>query len=296
MAAVSKLIGSVISYSGEGRTLSDRDTTARPRGGRETKAGWIAVVGQWRKGHLRLPLPYAHAVELAGGTPRVLSTFDLGPTEEIPDDLDVLQDIDPYDSSVLEGASGLIIPGGGDIDPELYGRKRHPRTHNVSQRRDRFELTLLSEAMERDMPVLAICHGMQLLNVHEGGTLNQHLLDDPNKLDHYRDRPMAEPAHSVTFKEGNMLAEVMGAQTVQVNTHHHQGLDDVPATLEPVGWAEDGVLEAVIHRDHSWVVGVQWHPEAMAPVHKDELALFESFVDAARRYERSSTGVRAQSA
>ena len=254
------------------------------------------MVGQWRKGHLRVPIPYAHAVELAGGNPKVISTFDLGPTEEVPDDLEVIRNIDPYDASVLDGASGLLIPGGGDIDPELYGRKRHPRTHNVSQRRDRFELTLLTEAMDRDMPILAICHGMQLLNVHQGGTLDQHLLDDAKKLDHYRDRPMAEPAHSVALKEGSLVAEVMGGPSVQVNTHHHQGLDDVADSLEPVGWSEDGVLEAVVEKNHSWVVGVQWHPEAMAPVARDELAIFESFVDAACKYESSASGVRAQSA
>lgn len=284
--------------------MSDRDTTARPsrgsRDGREDDGGgdngWIAVVGQWRKAQLRLPMTYCHAVELAGGDPKVISTFELGPSEEPPDDLDVIMNIDPYDATVLEGASGLLIPGGGDIDPELYGRKRHPRTHNVSQRRDRFELTLLTEAFERDMPVFAICHGMQLLNVHEGGTLNQHLLDDPKKLDHYRDRPMAEPAHSVSFEQDSMLAEIMGSVSVQVNTHHHQGLDDVAASLQPIGWSEDGVLEAVAHRDHSWVVGVQWHPEAMAPVARDELALFESFLQAARRYEETATDVRAQSA
>ena len=303
MAAVSKRIASVITgNSGEGRTLSDRDTTARnargshEAGGDQSSPGWIAVVGQWRKAQLRIPVPYAHAVELAGGRPRVISTFDLGPTEEVPEGLDVITNIDPYDASILEGASGLVIPGGGDIDPELYGRKRHPRTHNVSQRRDRFELTLLTEAFENDLPVLAICHGMQLLNVHDGGTLNQHLLDDPQKLDHYRDRPIAEPAHKVSFKEGSLLAEIMGDTTVAVNTHHHQGLDDVGPSLEPIGWSEDGVLEAVIHKDHSWVVGVQWHPEAMAPVHKDELAIFEAFVEATQRYERSTTGLTAQSA
>ena len=277
--------------------MSDRDTTARAgRGSRERKS-WIAVVGQWRKAQLRLPIPYAHAVELAGGNPKVISTFELGPTEEVPEGLEVITNLDPYDASVLENASGLVIPGGGDIDPELYGHKRHPRTHNVSQRRDRFELSLLTEAFERDMPVLAICHGMQLLNVHEGGTLNQHLLDDEKKLDHYRDRPMAEPAHGVSLREGSMLAEVMGSVSVQVNTHHHQGLDDVADTLDPIGWSEDGVLEAVVHKEHSWVLGVQWHPEAMAPVHKDELAIFESFVEATRSYERSSAGeVTARSA
>jgi len=271
--------------------LSDRDTTART-----SRRARVAVVGQWRKSQLRLPIPYAHAVELAGATPKVVSTFELGPTQEVPEGLEVVDALDPYDTSALEDVSGLVIPGGGDIDPELYGHTRHPRTHNVSLRRDRFELELISEALQRDMPILAICHGMQLLNVHEGGTLNQHLLDDPKKLEHYRDRPMAEPAHSVGLREDSLLAEVMGSVSVQVNTHHHQGLDDVAETLHPIGWSEDGVLEAVVHKDRSWVLGVQWHPEAMAPVHQDELAIFESFVEAARNYEKSATGVTARSA
>jgi putative glutamine amidotransferase len=260
------------------------DTTASER--------WVAVVGQWRKSHLRVPLPYATAVEMAGGHPKVLSPFHLPANEELPDDLEVHEDLDPYDASPLEGACGLVIPGGGDIDPELYGRPRHPRTHQVSQRRDRFELTLLGEALERDMPVLAICHGMQLLNVHFGGTLNQHLLDDPKKLDHYRDRPIAEPAHSVAFKEGTLLEEIFGDVRADVNTHHHQGLEDVGAPLEEIGWAEDGVLEAVVSKEHSWVLGVQWHPEAMAPVDKKELAIFEAFVEASRNYA-GITNIRA---
>ena len=126
--------------------------------------------------------------------------------------------------------------------------------------------------------------------------MNQHLLDDPKKLDHYRDRPMAEPAHSVALTESSLLADVMDAVSVRVNTHHHQGLDEIAETLEPIGWSEDGVLEAVTHRDRSWVLGVQWHPEAMAPVHHDELAIFESFVEATRRYEKAATGITAQSA
>ena len=254
------------------------------------------MIGQWRKNHLRVPVPYATAVRLADGDPKVLSTFEQPPHEEFPPDLEVITGLDPYDSSPLEGACGLIIPGGGDIDPELYGRPRHPRTHNVSQRRDRFELTLLEEALERDMPVLAICHGMQLLNIHLGGTLDQHLLDDPKKLDHYRDRPIAEPAHSVSFTEGSLLSEIFGNVRADVNTHHHQGLENVPAVLEQVGWAEDGVLEAVVSREHSWVVGVQWHPEAMAPVDEKELELFRAFVEATENYRGARSEVTARSA
>ncbi len=269
------------------------DTTAT---GRPAHQGWIAVVGQWRKGHLRVPLPYATAIESAHGRPKVLSTFALSPTDEAPDDLDIVTGLDPYDPSPLHGACGLVIPGGGDVDPELYGRPRHPRTHNVSQRRDRFELTLVAAALERDMPVFAICHGMQLLNVHLGGTLDQHLLDDPAKLDHYRDRPLGEPAHSVAFKEGSLLEGVFSSVRADVNTHHHQGLDTIAPELEEIGWAEDGVLEAVVSREHSWVVGVQWHPEAMAPVDDQEQRLFDAFVAATKRYQGAEAELTARSA
>lgn len=188
--------------------------------------------------------------------------------------------IDPYDASGLDDADALLLPGGGDIDPEWYGCERHPRTHGVSHRRDRFELTLLAEALERDMPILAICHGMQLLNVHLGGTLDQHLADSPNRLQHDRDRPRAEPAHRIRIADDSPLAEIIGATTAPVNSHHHQGLDRVADGLVEIAWAEDGVLEGVYAPGRSWVVGVQWHPEAMAPVDPRQLEIFEDLVAA----------------
>ncbi len=244
----------------------------------------IAVVAQWRKGYARLPVPYSHAVELGGGDVRVVGTFDLPPGSDEPEG-DVILGVDPMDASILDGTSGLLLPGGGDIDPEWYGGERHPRTHNVSHRRDRFELTLLDEALKRDMPVLAICHGMQLLNVHLGGTLEQHLADDPQRLDHDRDRPRAEPVHDVTVEEGNVLADAIGTRA-PVNSHHHQGLGRVGDGFEKIAWAEDGVLEAAYVPDYSWVLAVQWHPEAMADTDERQKAIFERFVDAAAAYER----------
>jgi gamma-glutamyl-gamma-aminobutyrate hydrolase PuuD len=254
--------------------------------------GFIAVVGQWRSGYLRFPLTYAHAVRSAGGDPKVLSTFEAAPGDEISEDFELLAGLDPHDASVLDGAQGLLIPGGGDIDPAWYGCERHPRTHNVNHRRDRFELTLMKEALARDIPILAICHGMQLLNVHFGGTLDQHLADDPRRLDHDRDRPRAEPAHSLRVEPGTLLEEILGPNP-QVNSHHHQGLQRIADELVEVAWAEDDVLEAVVVPSHGWVVGVQWHPEAMAPVDAAERALFEAFVDATHGVETSASEMRA---
>ena len=137
------------------------------------------------------------------------------------------------------------------------------------------------------MPILAICHGMQLLNVHLGGTLEQHLADDPTRIDHDRDRPRAEPVHDVAVEPDSILADAIGTKA-PVNSHHHQGLEIVSDGLRKIAWAEDGVLEGVVASDFSWVLGVQWHPEAMADTDQRQRRIFETFVDAAARFEQDS--------
>ena len=129
---------------------------------------------------------------------------------------------------------------------------------------------------------------MQLLNVHLGGTLDQHLADRGNVLQHDRDRPRAEAAHGTQMDEDSLLAQMIGSATTPVNSHHHQGLERLGGGLEEIAWAEDGVLEGVYVPELSWVVGVQWHPEAMAPVDPRQLAIFEHFVTAAEAGTRSS--------
>ncbi|MDQ3877380.1 MAG: gamma-glutamyl-gamma-aminobutyrate hydrolase family protein [Actinomycetota bacterium] len=227
---------------------------------------------------------------------KALMTFGLPRDEIVPEGVDFELDLDPDDASVLDGASALVLPGGGDIDPQLYGRPRHPRTHKVSYRRDHFEMTLLARALAEGLPVLAICKGMQLLNVHLGGTLIQHLADDATRLEHDRDAPRSDPAHAVTLKKGCKLASVFGTRDIEVNSHHHQGLDDVAPDLEPVAWAEDGVLEAVEHRHRSWVIGVQWHPEAMSDVDPVQAKLFDALIEAARSYDEGMRRTEARSA
>jgi putative glutamine amidotransferase len=254
------------------------------------------VVGQWRRGYARLPVPYETAVEASGGRARVLSTFTLPPGEKVPEGTDAILGLDPSDPAPLQGASGLVLPGGGDIDPEWYGCPRHPRTKNVSHRRDRFELTLLGTALEHDIPVLAICHGMQLLNVLLGGTLDQHLPDVADRLDHDRDRPRAEPVHGIRVKEGSLLERVLGTDEAQVNSHHHQGLEKIGRDLEEIAWSGDGVLEAVEMQGQRWVLGVQWHPEAMAPVDEIQRRIFDAFVQESARAEPVDLAAAAASA
>jgi putative glutamine amidotransferase len=263
----------------------------------EAPQGHIVITGQGLDGAGRIPLLYARAVDAAGGHPRIYSPFTLRDDENIPEKLPVESELEPGDTSCLDGAVGLLLPGGGDIDPALYNRPRHPRTEKVSRRRDDFELAILREALERDMPMFLICRGFQLVHVLLGGTLDQHLADHPERLEHWRDMPRAEPAHEVHVKEGSKLAEILGTTDLEVNSHHHQGPDTVPDELEPVAWATDGVLEGCVMRDRTWVVGVQWHPEVMAPVDHREARLFEHFVRATETYgEAIDSLLKAQSA
>lgn len=247
----------------------------------------IVVAGQWwaDRGSLRPPVHYIRAVQAAGGEAVVVSPFRLQPGEEVPGELgpvDMVTGLDPGDASVMADASGLVVPGGGDVDPAWYGQEPHPRTNNISHRRDGFERTLVLAALERDLPVLAICHGMQLLNVVLGGTLDQHLADRAERLEHDRDQPRTEPVHSVRLEVGTRLRELLGGDEVQVNSHHHQGVDVTAPMLREAAWAGDGVLEAVESPGHRWVIGVQWHPEVMAPVDEAQRRLFDGFVEAAR--------------
>jgi gamma-glutamyl-gamma-aminobutyrate hydrolase PuuD len=252
--------------------------------------GHIVVVGQWREGQGgRLPLPYVDAVRAAGGDAVIYSTFELGPEQDHPAGYEAVMGLEPDDTSPLDDAAGLVLPGGGDIDPARYKRPRHPQSRAINHRRDNFELNLLGEALERDLPVLAICHGMQLLNVHFGGTLHQHLADLPGRVEHDVGWPSPIPIHGVKVVDDSPLAAMLGATRVQTNSHHHQGLDHVPAPLEECAWAEDGVLEGIVSTAHSFVVGVQWHPEVMIDHHEQQLQLFNSFVAAAGQYSVTDT-------
>ena len=162
---------------------------------------------------------------------------------------------------VLERVDALLLGGGADIDPESHGAQAHPETVGTNPDRDQFEIALARRALERGLPLLGICRGMQILNVACGGTLDQHL---PDRLGHERHRPVpgSWTEHDVRIEPGSLAARATGTEQLTVKSHHHQGVDTVPDSLSATAWAtDDESVEAIESGDGGFVLGVLWHPE-----------------------------------
>ena len=211
--------------------------------------------GHWHLEAALIPYDYVRAVERAGG--RALL---------VPPDEEGIEE-------VLNALDGLVFSGGNDLSPESYGAEADPATNGTNPARDRGELALLTAALERDLPVLAICRGVEVLNVARGGDLVQHL---PDAVGHEEHRAVVGEfsEHAVRVDPSSRLGEVRGP----VKSHHHQGLGRIGDGLREVAWAEDGVVEAVEDPEKPFLVGVLWHPEA-----GDDKRLFEQLVESARR-------------
>ena len=211
------------------------------------------------------PRDYEAAVRRAGATPKPLS---LG---------------DPI-VSALEGVDGLLLTGGDDVDPALYGEAPHP-TYDVSEPgRDAFEIDLIRRALAADLPVLAICRGLQVLNVALGGTLIQDIPSEPERLlQHAAEGPPTMLAHTVAFTPGSCLAALAGPDdTRAVNSRHHQSIRALGRGLVVTGVAPDGVIEAAEVPAARFCVGVQWHPENFHTTGEFD-RLFAGFVEACAR-------------
>ena len=161
----------------------------------------------------------------------------------------------------MAGYEGLVLTGGVDVDPVLYGEARHLETEEVNRARDEFELTLLRQALKADVPVLAICRGHQLLNVCLGGSLLQHIEGDGHRW--HEDEAVTSSWHDIEIAAGSKLHSVYGSRRVLVNSRHHQAVtrDRLATGLTCTAVSDDGFVEGVESLAHRWVVGAQWHPE-----------------------------------
>jgi len=182
--------------------------------------------------------------------------------------------------------AGVCLPGGPDLDPTSYAAGAHPDLGPTEPEIDDFEIALARAADARRLPVLGICRGAQALNVARGGTLHQHLPDQPRTgLEHRQRLPAAEVTHEVEIAPRSLLARFMKRAELTVNSFHHQAVDELGRDLVAVAWAPDGVVEAIEARGRDFVVGVQWHAECLIE-RPEQAALFGSFVEAARRRSR----------
>jgi putative glutamine amidotransferase len=246
----------------EAGSASDRLAADRPLIGISAyseQARW----GVWEAAATLLPRRYADRVAQAGGIPVLLPSL-------------------PGVGDALERLDGLVLSGGGDIDPARYGAAPAAETAKVRVERDAAELELFATALARGLPVLGICRGMQLINVARGGGLHQHL---PTVVGHdaHSPAPGSFGAHEVRVAAGSRLAAILGPPDqghVVVPTHHHQAVDALGDGLTATAWAADGIVEAVEldPAEHHFVVAVQWHPEA-----GDDLSLFRALTAAAAR-------------
>jgi gamma-glutamyl-gamma-aminobutyrate hydrolase PuuD len=216
-----------------------------------------AAWGVWRQPADLLPVTYTSEVAAAGGVPVLL------PPACVDEDAA---------AQAVDAVAGLVLTGGADVDPARYGAEPDPHTATPRTDRDGWEFLLVAAAMQRRLPVLAICRGMQVLNVALGGTLVQHLPDAVGS-DAHCPTPGVHARHDVRLDPDSRIGALLGSSAT-VATYHHQGVADLGVGLTETGWTDDGVVEAVELAD-GWVVGVQWHPE----VH-DGARLFAGFLAA----------------
>jgi gamma-glutamyl-gamma-aminobutyrate hydrolase PuuD len=201
--------------------------------------------------------PYQAAIDAAGAEPVLVSAGE------------------PFD---LDAFAGVLLTGGEDVNPALYGQERHPMTEPSDDVRDAEESRVIASALALDLPLLAICRGQQILNVQHGGSLIQHV--ENVNLHQASPADKSQPAHHVDIVPGTLLAEIAGAARWDVNSRHHQALDRVGPGLRVTARSADGVIEAVERPGMRFMLAVQWHPEDQSPVSAEQRKLFEAFASA----------------
>lgn len=227
----------------------------------------IGVTASHEEEHVLLKHEYADWILKAGGIPLVVPFTD-----------------DPSDIERICGTiDGLLLTGGADVDPDHYGEEPLPSLGRVTPERDRMELALTRRTAVSDKPVFAICRGVQVLNVAMGGTLYQDIDSLGNRLQHSQKAPRSHLSHRVKVTEGTLLHRIAGAAEFRVNSFHHQAVRTPAPGFRIAAVASDGIVEAIESESHSFVLGVQWHPEHTAAVDPISRKLFFAFVEACGR-------------
>lgn len=221
----------------------------------------ITTYGRNDDHRFTLPADYVDAVRRAGGIPILIP-----PGEERFDQLLPLLD-------------GVILSGGGDIDPAIYGGSQHETIYSLDAERDQSELALTHRILAEQVPLLAICRGTQVLNVALGGTLIEHLPDEVGEAVAHRVPPRNPIAHPVTVKTDSQLAAIVGQSEIMTTSWHHQAIRQLAPSLNVVAYAPDGTIEAVEMPDYPWLIGVQWHPELSAKGDPLQQRLFDALVN-----------------
>lgn len=226
----------------------------------------IAISATAAESKVRLSLNYVRSVESAGLLPMAVPPL-----------------ADPASAAeILDAAGGLLLTGGEDVDPKLYGAPAHPKLGAINPERDATELALFNAARERRLPVLAICRGIQLINVACGGTLYQDLPSEkPSEIQHDQPNDRAARTHSVTIAAGSRLIASTGAAEMAVNSYHHQAVSRLGAGFRVTATAPDGVIEGMESTDPAWwMLAVQWHPEDLTTdVRSWDRGIFRAFAD-----------------
>jgi putative glutamine amidotransferase len=221
-------------------------------------------VPRWPRGGFGVPAPYIDALRRAGALALIVSPGETSEPAEILDRFD-----------------GLMLVGGGDVDPSLYGGDPGAEhIYGVEPDRDRLEIALLHEANGRNLPTLCICRGMQVMNIAFGGSLQRHLPDVPGLIDHGVPTAGTESLHSVTLEPRSRTGEAAGVEQLVCSSHHHQGVDRLGEGLRVSGRSPDGLIEAIEAEGEGWMIGLEWHPEETATQDPAQQAFFDRLAGA----------------
>lgn len=222
-------------------------------------------------GRVFLPQAYIESVKEAGGIPLLLPPV-------------FCADYAP----ILKRIEGLLLSGGVDVDPVYFNEEPLPALGEITPGRDQFEVSFVRQLLKRDLPILAICRGIQVLNIAAGGSVMQDIPSQiKDSIKHSQDAPRSYPTHKVNLISGTKLYQIYERLSIRVNSFHHQAVKHPGSGFIATAWAADGVIEAIESEKHSFVVGVQWHPECMVRTDGETRKLFSTFVEACTRINKN---------